>query len=62
MMQEENGNADIRGYMHGIDSALSNCDLIFPSASHKKLSLNFCVEIIFHRFDTAYVKTGLCSL
>lgn len=60
MMQEENGNADMCGYMHSIEGALHNCDLIFPWASHKKLSLNFCVEIIFRRFDTAYVKTGLC--
>lgn len=29
-MQEENGNADMCGYMHGADGALRNRDLIFP--------------------------------
>lgn len=30
VLQEENSNADISGYMHGIEAALHNRDLIFP--------------------------------
>lgn len=62
MMQEENSNADICGSMHSIEGALHNCDLIFPRVSHEELSLNFCLEAVFHRFYTAYVRSGLCWL
>lgn len=41
MMEEETGNADMCGYVHGIEGAGHKPDFIFPSASHKKLSLNF---------------------
>lgn len=30
MTQEENGNADMCGYMHSIESALRNHDWLFP--------------------------------
>lgn len=61
MMQAENGSADMCGSTHRIEeAALHRRDLMFPWASHKKLSVNFWVEIIFHRFDTAYVKAGPC--